>query len=119
MLLSKKTVIQLNETEANILGHMNYAAYKLWNICNYERYNYKELGLEEYPDWYYQKSHHRSDMWFKALPSQTAQEICKLLDKSWKSFYRLKNDMIPSSRTQKYKNLLGGILCPEKVKLMQ
>ena len=29
------------------------------------------------------------------------------------------NDMIPSSRTQKYKNLLGGILCPEKVKLMQ
>ena len=53
MLLSKKTVIQLNETEANILGHMNYAAYKLWNICNYERYNYKELGLEEYPDWYY------------------------------------------------------------------
>ena len=90
MLLSKKTVIQLNETEANILGHMNYAAYKLWNICNYERYNYKELGLEEYPDWYYQKSHHRSDMWFKALPSQTAQEVCKLLDKSWKSFYRLK-----------------------------
>ena len=30
-----------------------------------------------------------------------------------------KIDMIPSSRTQKYKNLLGGILCPEKVKLMQ
>lgn len=90
MLLSKKTVIQLNETEVNLLGHMNYAAYKLWNICNYERYNYKELGLEEYPDWYYQKSHHRSDMWFKALPSQTAQEVCKLLDKSWKSFYRLK-----------------------------
>lgn len=29
------------------------------------------------------------------------------------------SDMIPSSRTQKYKNLLGGILCPEKVKLMQ
>ena len=29
------------------------------------------------------------------------------------------DDMIPSSRTQKYKNLLGGILCPEKVKLMQ
>lgn len=28
-------------------------------------------------------------------------------------------DMIPSSRTQKYKNLLGGILCLEKVKLMQ
>ena len=30
-----------------------------------------------------------------------------------------RSDMIPSSRTQKYKNLLGGILCLEKVKLMQ
>lgn len=90
MLLSKKTTIHLNKTEANILGHMNYAAYKLWNVCNYERHNYKELGLAEYPDWYYQKSHHKSDVWFKALPSQTAQEVCKLLDKSWKSFYRLK-----------------------------
>ena len=32
---------------------------------------------------------------------------------------RIADDMIPSSRTQKYKNLLGGILCLEKVKLMQ
>ena len=29
------------------------------------------------------------------------------------------SDMIPSSRTLKYKNLPGGVLCPEKVKLMQ
>lgn len=36
-----------------------------------------------------------------------------------KSKYNPRYDMIPSSRTQKYKNLLGGILCPEKVKLMQ
>lgn len=27
--------------------------------------------------------------------------------------------MIPSSRTLKYKNLLGGILCPEKVKIVE
>ena len=40
-------------------------------------------------------------------------------DKIMKRLNHLKNDMIPSSRTQKYKNLLGGILCPEKVKLMQ
>ena len=37
MLLSRKTIIQLNEIESNIVGHMNYAAYKLWNVCNYER----------------------------------------------------------------------------------
>ena len=90
MLLSHKTIIQLNEMESNIVGHMNYAAYKLWNVCNYERNNYKELGMEKYPDWYAQKSSHKNDMWFKSLPSQTAQEVCKLLDKSWKSFYRLK-----------------------------
>ena len=34
---------------------MCYAASKLWNVCNYERRRYKELGLEKYPDWYYQK----------------------------------------------------------------
>ena len=69
---------------------MCYAAYKLWNVCNYERRNYKELDLPvDYPDWYYQKKAHKNDIWFKSLPSQTAQEICKLLDKSWKSFYTL------------------------------
>ena len=90
MLLTHETSIVLNKNDANIVGHMCYAAYKLWNVCNYERNNYKILGLEKYPDWYYQKSKHKDDLWFKSLPSQTAQEICKLLDKSWKSFYRLK-----------------------------
>ena len=90
MLLTHETTIVLNKNDANIVGHMCYAAYKLWNVCNYERTNYKNLGLEKYPDWYYQKSKHKDDLWFKSLPSQTAQEICKLLDKSWKSFYRLK-----------------------------
>ena len=90
MLLTHETTIVLNKNDANIVGHMCYAAYKLWNVCNYERNNYKNLGLEKYPDWYYQKSKHKDDLWFKSLPSQTAQEICKLLDKSWKSFYQLK-----------------------------
>lgn len=89
MLLSHKTSIRLQADEANIIGHMCYAAYKLWNICNYERLHHQELGLEQYPDWYYQKSHHKSNLWYKSLPSQTAQEICKQLDKAWKSFYAL------------------------------
>ena len=55
MVLSKETTVILTNEEANILGHMNYAAYKLWNVCNYERNNYRNLGLSEYPDWYYQK----------------------------------------------------------------
>ena len=105
MLLSRKSTIQLNDDEANIVGHMNYAAYKLWNVCNYERNHYKELGLEKYPDWYYQKANHKNDIWFKALPSQTAQEVCKLLDKSWKSFYRLKKTGgIENPNPPKYKH---------------
>ena len=90
MLLSQKTSVKLTENAANFIGHMCYAAYKLWNVCNYERYHYKELGLKEYPDWYYQKKAWKDSLWFKQLPSQTAQEVCKLLDKSWKSFYVLK-----------------------------
>ncbi len=89
MLLSHETVVRLTSEQSNIIGHMCYAARKLWNVCNYERKNYKELGLSEYPDWFYQKSAHKDDLWYRNLPSQTAQEVCKLLDKSWKSFYAL------------------------------
>lgn len=89
MLLSHKTSIKLNKDYSNIIGHMCYAAYKLWNVCNYERLHYAELGLDSYPDWYYQKKIHKNDLWYKNLPSQTAQEVCKLLDKSWKSFCKL------------------------------
>ena len=104
MLLSHETTITLNQDEANIVGHMCYAAYKLWNVCNYERNHYKEAGLEKYPDWYYQKSKHKDDLWFRSLPSQTAQEVCKLLDKSWRSFYQLKKSGgIENPRPPRYK----------------
>ena len=64
MLLSQKTTIKLNNAESNIIGHMCYAAYKLWNVCNYERRNYKDLSLlVKYPDWYYQKSAHKDGLW--------------------------------------------------------
>ena len=90
MLLSKKTSIKVSREYANLIGHMCYAASKLWNVCNYERQHYKETGMAQYPDWYYQKKTHKENLWYKQLPSQTAQEVCKLLDKAWKSFYALK-----------------------------
>ena len=90
MLLSKKTSIKVSREYANLIGHMCYAASKLWNVCNYERQHYKETGIEQHPDWYYQKKAHKEDLWYKQLPSQTAQEVCRLLDKAWKSFYALK-----------------------------
>ena len=90
MLLSHRTSVNIRPEYSYIIGHMCYAASKLWNVCNYERRRYKELGLEKYPDWYYQKKAHKGDLWYRQLPSQTAQETCKQLDKAWKSFYALK-----------------------------
>ena len=90
MLLSHRTSVNIRPEYSNIIGHMCYAASKLWNVCNYERRRYKELELEKYPDWYYQKKAHKGDLWYRQLPSQTAQETCKQLDKAWKSFYVLK-----------------------------
>ncbi len=40
---------------------MCYAAFKLWNVCNYERLHYKELNLSTYPNWYYQKKVHKQE----------------------------------------------------------
>ena len=90
MLLSHRTSVNIRPEYSNIIGHMCYAASKLWNVCNYERRRYKELELEKYPDWYYQKKAHKGELWYRQLPSQTAQETCKQLDKAWKSFYVLK-----------------------------
>ena len=65
MLLSHRTSVKIGPEYSNIIGHMCYAASKLWNICNYERHHYKELGLEKYPDWYYQKKTHKGNLWYK------------------------------------------------------
>ena len=50
MLLSHRTSVKIQPEYSNIIGHMCYAASKLWNVCNYERRHYKDLGLEKYKD---------------------------------------------------------------------
>lgn len=105
MLLSLKTTIKLNNDEANVVGHMNYAAFKLWNVCNYERHNYKESDGGEYPGWYVQKKSHKNDLWYKQLPSQTAQETLNILNQAWKSYFALlKSGGIKNPKPPKYKN---------------
>lgn len=79
MLLSHKTTIKVNSDYSNIIGHMCYAAFKLWNVCNYERLHYKELGFDEYPNWYYQKKAHKDDLWARQLPSQTPRKFVRFL----------------------------------------
>lgn len=104
MLLARKLQVEVTEEQCCYFSHMSYAASKLWNIYNYEKYNWKELGLEEFPNWYYQKKKWKNNFWYKLLPSQTAQEVCKVLDKSWKSYNtltkkkRIKNRKPPSNK---------------------
>lgn len=104
MLLARKLQVEVTEEQHCYFSHMSYAASKLWNLCNYEKYNWKELGLEEFPNWYYQKKKWKNNFWYKLLPSQTAQEVCKVLDKSWKSYNtltkkkRIKNRKPPSNK---------------------
>ena len=106
MLLARKFYIKVEEWQAVYFKHMCYAASKLWNLCNYEKYHYKELRLNKFPDWYYQKKKWKSNFWYKLLPSQTAQEVCKVLDKSWKSYNALtktkgiKNPKPPNNKVE-------------------
>ena len=101
----KETKLKLEKKEANIVGHLCYAAFKLWNVLNYERLHYEELGLKEYPDWYYQKKKHKDNFFARNLPSQTAQEVAKLLDKSWKSYFALlKSGGINNPHPPRFKN---------------
>ena len=65
MLLSRRTYAKILPEYSNIIVHMCYATSKLWNVCNYERRHYKELGREKYPDWYYQKKEHKGDLWYR------------------------------------------------------
>ncbi len=89
MYLSLKTVFTIDDITANYIGHMAYSAFKLWNVCSYERRHYDSNSNDKYPDWYYQRSAHKGDLWYKNLPSQKAQEVLKLLDGAWKSYFTL------------------------------
>ena len=110
LLLSRKHIVKNDEVNNRILRHMGYAAYKLWNIGNYEKRNYKELKLEKYPDWYDQKKRLKTNFFFKNLPSQTAQEVLKQLEESYKSYFILrKNHPDGNYKPPRFKNNLLDI----------
>ena len=105
MLLSKKEVFLPSKEQEIILGHMGYAAFKLWNVANYEKRNYKELGMQKYPNWYEQKKRLKENFFYKNLPSQTAQDVLQQLEEAWKSFFRLlKTKGIENPRPPRFKN---------------
>ena len=87
--LTKKIIYKPTEQELNILNAFAFSSAKLWNIANYEKKNYIELGFSSFPNWYDQKKRLKDEFWYKNLPSQTAQDVLDKLQKSWKSFFEL------------------------------
>ena len=55
MKLAENYILKANTNEEIILGHLTYAAARLYNIGNYQRHNWSEDSGEDYPDWYKQK----------------------------------------------------------------
>ena len=89
MLLTYQFELKTNETMSIILGHLSYAASKLFNVGNYERKEFKSLGFEKMPDWYDQKKRLKDNIWYKSLPSQTSQDVLARLEEAWKSYFTL------------------------------
>lgn len=101
MLLTLKCMGEFNDVQLEVLNQFSYNAYKLWNVANYEKHNYKELGIK-YPDWYDQKKRLNKNFFYKNLPSQTAQEVLNTLEQGWSSFFeKIVNDK--TARPPKYK----------------
>lgn len=104
MYLSLSETIKVDSITYTILDKMSYFAYKLWNISNYEKMNYKELGFDKFPDWKKQRSYLKDNFFYKMLPSQTAQNVLSSLDEGWKSFFELKkNNSIENPKPPKFK----------------
>ena len=89
MKLVHSFILKPNKYESLILGYLTYASARLYNVGLYERYEYKKLGYESMPDWYEQKRKLKNDIWFKSLPSQTAQDVLQRVDEGFKSYFKL------------------------------
>ncbi len=77
--------IQLNKT--NQLSYLCHLSKNLYNLANYymrQEYFYLGNWLRYYDLWYMLKEKEP----YKKLPSQTAQQTLKLVDKNWKSFFQ-------------------------------
>ncbi len=77
--------IQLNKTTQ--LSYLCHLSKNLYNLANYyvrQEYFYLGNWLRYYDLWYMLKEKEP----YKKLPSQTAQQTLKLVDKNWKSFFQ-------------------------------
>ena len=104
MLLVHKFQYKPDKVTNIILSSLTYASARLFNVGNYERHEYKNLGFDKMPDWYDQKKRLKDNMWFKSLPSQTAQDVLQRVAEGWKSYFKLlKNKGIENPNPPSYK----------------
>ena len=89
MLLVHKFQYKADKVTNIILSSLTYASARLFNVGNYERHEYKKLGFDKMPDWYDQKKRLKDNLWFKSLPSQTAQDVLQRVDEGWKSYFKI------------------------------
>ncbi len=77
--------IQLkNTTQLSYLCHLSKNLYNLANYYVRQEYFYLGNWLRYYNLWYMLKEKET----YKKLPSQTAQQSLRLVDKNWKSFFQ-------------------------------
>lgn len=113
MLLSHKTSVKVTEDQANIIGHMCYAASKLWNVCNYERLHYKKTEPDEYPDWYYQKKHIRTTCGISSCHHRLHRKYANFLIRRGNLFISCREHMVLQIQTLQDSNrrILQSLTC--------
>jgi len=88
----KQTIqYKLNPTEEQKkhLSNLGFYATKLYNTDNYQRrQEWEKTG--KIPNAYVQKKALRENVWFKLLPSQTAQEVIFVLQQNYNSWFALR-----------------------------
>jgi putative transposase len=80
------------------LSYLCHLAKNLYNLANYyvrQEFFYLGNWLRYYDLWYMLKEKEP----YKKLPSQTAQQILKIVDKNWKSFFHALKDWKRHSKT--------------------
>ena len=97
MKLSCKLHLKLNAMQLAIINELSYHTTKLYNIANYEC---KENGFMSYYDMNdFFKSNWHKDF----LHSHTYQQLLKVLEKDWKSFFKASEDY--KKNPHKYKGI--------------
>jgi len=78
-----------NFEQESHLHNLCSIATKLYNTDNWIRRKvWDESG--KIPNWYTQKKLLRTNHWFKLLPSQSAQEVCHVLNSNYRSWFVLR-----------------------------